>query len=303
MALAQDGAFSAQDAAAVGVFSDELTSLVRRRELFRVRRGAYVLADRFREAGPDEQYRMRVLAVMRSRPTSDRASHHSALALLGVSFFGAPTTLVTAESPRGCHQSRAGLLLHRPTDAPGFRFGAVGCVSAATACVQVAGRYGFEAGVCAMDSALHLQRCSREELESALVDVSGQQRRRVTMAIAFAEPLTESVGESLTRVILSDAGFTFVPQVEVRGRDLFVGRVDFVVEGCVVVEFDGLVKYAGKDGKLALASEKDRESRLVRLGYEVVRIVWAELTDPAAIIARIREAKALALRRRAAMAR
>ena len=152
-----------------------------------------------------------------------------------------------------------------------------------------------------MDSALYLERCTRGELEAALDHVATRQRRRVAMAIAFAEPLTESVGESRTRIILSDAGFNVVPQVEITKGDTLIGRVDFLVDGCVAVEFDGLVKYAGKKGKMALAKEKDRETQIVRRGYEVVRIIWSELEDPAAIIARIREAKALALRRRAAM--
>ena len=38
-----------------------------------------------------------------------------------------------------------------------------------------------------------------------------------------------------------------------------MGRVDFVAHG-LVVEFDGLVKYSGQDGRAALAAEKARES-------------------------------------------
>ena len=42
---------------------------------------------------------------------------------------------------------------------------------------------------------------------------------------------------------------------------------------------------------------------LGNVGSEVVRIVWSDLGDPAAIIAEIRDARRLALQRRAAMAR
>ena len=111
--------------------------------------------------------------------------------------------------------------------------------------------------------------------------------------------MTESVGESRTRLILSDAGFRLTPQVELRNAVRFLGRVDFVVNDCVVVEFDGLVKYAGKDGKMALASEKDRESEITRLGYEVVRIIWSELEDTSAILDRVWAAERLARDRRA----
>lgn len=303
MADAQGGVFSVDEAAAVGVQSDELTALVRRGELFRFRRGAYVLAERCRAADIDEQYRLRVLAIMRSRPRTDWASHHSALALHGIAFHGAPRDLVIAQGRRVHNQHRNGLLLQPGSTASGYRFGDVFCVAPAVACVQVGAHYGFEAGVCAMDSALHLGKCTVAELEAALEQIPARQRRRARLAIAATEPLTESVGESRTRIILADAGLRFVPQVEIRSSVRFLGRVDFVVEDCVVVEFDGLVKYAGKDGRRALAAEKDRESQIARLGYEVVRIVWSELEDPATIVARIREAKRIALQRRAAMAR
>jgi len=81
-----------------------------------------------------------------------------------------------------------------------------------------------------------------------------------------------------------------------------VGRVDFLVEDLVVVEFDGLVKYGGQDGRAALAAEKARESRIVDCGYEVVRLVWSDLGQPADMARRIREARRRALNRRIATA-
>lgn len=303
MAIAQGGVFSSDEAATVGVTSNELSALIRKRELFRFRRGAYVLAERYRAADIDEQYRLRVLAIMRSRPRTDWASHHSALALHRISFYGVPRDLVIAQGRRVHNQRRNGLLLQPGSTTSGYQFGDVLCVAPAVACVQVAARYGFEAGVCAMDSALHLGTCTTAELEAALEQIPARQQRGVRLAIAATEPLTESVGESRTRIILADAGLRFVPQVEIRNAVRLLGRVDFLVDDCVIVEFDGLVKYAGKDGKLAIAAEKDRERQLVRMGYEVVRIVWSDLGDPAAIIAEIRDARRLALQRRAAMAR
>ena len=53
-----------------------------------------------------------------------------------------------------------------------------------------------------------------------------------------------------------------------------IGRVDFVVGERVVVEFDGLVKYEGPQGRSALAREKAREDRLRAAGYLVLRLVW-----------------------------
>ena len=300
-AAAQGGVLSSADATAVGVSGNDLTALVRRGELVRVRRGAYVLAEVFAAADPTERYRLRVLAVMRTRPRSDRASHHSALALLDIPFTSAPLDTVLAESSTTGPRTSGGLLLHPPSAPPGIRIRDVRLVPAAVACAQVAARYGFEAGLCAMDSALFRRRATRAELERAADGIHPRRRGPVTMAISATEPLTESVGETRTRVILVDAGFTVRPQVELRDGDRFLGRVDFLVDDCVVVEFDGLVKYEGRSGPAALAAEKERESRISRLGYEVVRVVWSDLADPTRIVQRVIEARRTARARRAAM--
>lgn len=303
MAGPRGGVFSIAEAAALGVTGNDLTALVRRGELVRVRRGAYVLADVFAAADIGGRYRLRVLAVMRSRPRSDRASHHSALALLDIPFASAPLDTVLAESRVSGRRTSGGLHLHAPTTAPGRRIGDIRLVSPEVACVQVAARYGVEAGVCAMDSALHLQRCTRADLEGAVEQLEPRRRARVRLAVRATEPLTESVGESRTRLILSDAGFAVRPQVEIRDGVRLLGRVDFLVDDCVVVEFDGMVKYEDITGKAALAAEKDRESRITRLGYEVVRVVWSDLDDPVGIVQRVVTAQRTARARRAAMSR
>ena len=303
MAGSRGGVFSIAEAAALGVTGNDLTALVRRGELVRVRRGAYVLADVFAAADIGGRYRLRVLAVMRSRPRSDRASHHSALALLDIPFASAPLDTVLAESRVSGRRTSGGLHLHAPTTAPGRRIGDIRLVSPEVACVQVAARYGVEAGVCAMDSALHLKRCTRADLEGAVEQLDPRRRARARLAVRATEPLTESVGESRTRLILSDAGFAVRPQVEIRDGVRLLGRVDFLVDDCVVVEFDGMVKYEDITGKAALAAEKDRESRITRLGYEVVRVVWSDLDDPVGIVQRVVTAQRTARARRAAMSR
>ena len=69
-----------------------------------------------------------------------------------------------------------------------------------------------------------------------------------------------------------------------------VGRVDLLVEGRVIVEFDGMVKYEGADGRAALAAEKRREDRLRALGFEVVRLTWADLDHPEVVDRLVRAA-------------
>lgn len=302
VAASQQGVFTYEDAIGVGMSGNDLTALVKRGEIIRLRHRAYVLADVWAAARTDTQYRLRVLAVMRTRPRyperfHDRASHHSALAMLGVSFFNASRSMVLIESESGPQRPRDGMTLLRRSTAETYRQGEIRLVGAAAACVQVAARDGFEAGVVAMDNALHLGRCTLQDLEQC-VDVAPRARRsQVRRCIAVADARSESVGESRTRIILLDAGFTVEPQVEIRsGREL-LGRVDFLVDGCVVVEFDGLVKYEGIEGKHAIAAEKAREKKIRGLGYEFVRLVWSELAAPASIARQVVQAKRDAERR------
>ena len=102
-----------------------------------------------------------------------------------------------------------------------------------------------------------------------------------------------------TRLLLRDLGYAVRSQVRIAddGGHL-VGRVDLLVEGRVVVEFDGMVKYEGADGRAALAAEKHREDRLRALGFEVVRLTWADLDRPEVVDRLIRSALGRAARGR-----
>jgi very-short-patch-repair endonuclease len=83
------------------------------------------------------------------------------------------------------------------------------------------------------------------------------------------------------------------PELQAEIRDSggrLVGRVDFLFrERRLIVEFDGKVKYEGADGN-ALFREKCREDSLRSQGYQVVRLTWRDLHDPARIERLIKEA-------------
>ena len=304
VATAQSGVFVIGDATRVGVSTDELTAMVRRREIHRIRRGAYVLADVYSAALPSDRYALRVKAVLLSRGRGHRASHHSALALLGIAAHAVSEGVITMEARSARRvRSKDGVSLHPWSGAASWMVGEWRTVAPATACVQVAATSGFLAGVCAMDSALYQKRVTVDDLTAALAHVPGLRCGQARRAIAATDAGAESVGETRTRIVLVDGGFAVRSQVGIRDRAGFVGRLDLLVDDCVVVEFDGLRKYAGADGQVALAAEKAREERLTRLGYEVVRVVWTDLDNPAELVQRLRRARQVARARRAAMAR
>lgn len=297
----QNGVFSAADAARVGVGADELLVMARRRQVVRVRRGAYVLADRYSAAEPSERALLRALAVLRTRRDGDRLSHHSALAFLEVATFDVPQDVVAIETRTTTRRRvNAGLAMHPWSGGETWSRGSFQSVSPAAACVQVARVAGFMAGLSAVDSALHRSLCSRADLQRWADILAGPKAATVARVIAAADDRAESVGETRTRVILVDAGLPFRSQVEIRDSVGLIGRVDFLVDGCLVLEFDGLAKYAGAAGDMALAREKVREDRLRRAGLEVERVIWSELDDPATLLRRIGRARALARERRAA---
>ena len=100
-------------------------------------------------------------------------------------------------------------------------------------------------------------------------------------------------------MILQDLGLSFETQVVIADSDGFAARVDFLVEG-VVLEFDGEIKYQrARDDVDALPSdpgqvvwlEKRREDRVRRLGHPFERVIWAELSRPGLLGARIRRAR------------
>jgi very-short-patch-repair endonuclease len=77
------------------------------------------------------------------------------------------------------------------------------------------------------------------------------------------------------------------PELQAEIRDVggrLVGWVDFLFrEQRLIVEFEGRVKYDGADGRDALFREKRREDALRALGYQVVRLIWRDLHDPALV--------------------
>jgi very-short-patch-repair endonuclease len=152
--------------------------------------------------------------------------------------------------------------------------------------------HGIEQGVVCADDGLRQRQFSLDALSAAVGSVTnwpGAHRARSMAQLASAE--RESVGESRCGVAMAVAGIRACPQVEVRDASgHLVARVDWLVEGTmVVVEFDGKVKFASGDPEV-LWAEKRREDALRRLGYTVVRITWADLERPGAVAAKVRVA-------------
>jgi very-short-patch-repair endonuclease len=139
---------------------------------------------------------------------------------------------------------------------------------------------------------------ARHDRAAGLVAADGARRERLTTAdevaavlarsrgwpgvcgarevLALASPLAESALESIVRLALHDAGLP-MPQLQVEIDDPERGRryrVDMLwPQERLVLEADGRVKYTADE----LWREKVRQERLVRLGYRVERVMWADV--------------------------
>ena len=303
LSAAHFGAFTAQDSYRCGYHRESLSRLVRQGSALRVGPSAYVDRIRYEAASPERRHEMATRAVVRTFDGRVYASHYSALTMMSLPVFGARLDHIhVARAVGSLTRRRPGLSIHTAYGAnAGLLIGRTPSVVPALAILGAAMTCGVETGVVAADAALAAGKTTVADLEVWLATLA--RHRDVTSArqtVLLADARSESVGESRTRLLLNAIGFRPTPQVEIRDRQgALVGRVDFLLEReRLVVEFDGLMKYADADGREALVAEKSREDRIRALGYEFVRLTWADLSRPATVerLMRLAEARTKAQR-------
>jgi very-short-patch-repair endonuclease len=141
----------------------------------------------------------------------------------------------------------------------------------------------------ALDSALHLGLVQLSDIARWGANHAGRagiqfKKERREWLVAFADARSESPLETLVRVDVAEAGFAVQPQVHVKG----VGRVDLVVEGVIVLELDGREHH---DNPRAFQQDRERDRRLAKRGFRVLRYTYADLMgpQPVDVVADIRE--------------
>lgn len=289
--------FTTKEAASRGLSPFDLVRLVKARDLEHLARGVYAFP-RADAEGAEERHLRLAAGVCRLYPDAV-LTHHSAALALGLPVWGANLSKVhLARSVPAERIAQHWVIRPRPAWLEQVKGSVGSCASVTATIVQHALESGSVAGIVAADFALHEKRMTPPDLEGTAAHVAGWPRsHHVTTMLAHVDGRSESPGESRLRVDLSMAGIDVIPQVTIpdeRGR--IVARVDLMVRGTnVVIEFDGLVKYRDR-GFEALVAEKAREDELRRLGFVVLRFVWADLANPGRIVRRVREAVAASRR-------
>lgn len=288
--LAQGGVFTRRQAVLSGCSERDIkTRSGARGDWVVVRHGVYSTTTVWNEADDVERYRMRVRAAVLAAHTPCVPSHGSAAALLGFPLRPHWMKLVHVTRPavRG-GRVEAGVSHHcapydesEVTEVEGRPV-----LGRARTAMDLARTFGLEDGVVAADVAMR-QGASRHALWSAAERMWSWPGVTAARAAAdLADPGAESVGESVARLVVLDAGVG-EPQTQFRLSDGDRTAYADLRVGPLLLEFDGKVKYLGRDrGGVAdrpsdevLWQEKQREDWMRRQdnGYAVVRLTWADL--------------------------
>lgn len=291
------GVASVTELARLGVSRHVVDDAVRRGDLVRLRRNVVVLSNVWRAAAPWDRHAIRARATIRALGPSRALSHHSALAVQGVPVHGVDdhVHVVRTDGRRargtGATVGHAGVPETFLATVDDLRV-----VDGALACLQVADLFGVEAGLVSADALLRTGTARQRLAEALAAGRFGRGAPHARTVTSIADARMESAGESRARWLFRVVGLPDPElQVWIRDGERFAARVDFLFrEHRTIVEFDGMLKYATQDD---LRDEKAREDRLRELGYEVVRITWADLANPAEVRAKILAAFARAGRR------
>jgi very-short-patch-repair endonuclease len=116
--------------------------------------------------------------------------------------------------------------------------------------------------VATFDSALHQGKVSRRDIASVFA-AAPERFRHIEQLL---DRRAESGPESVLRMIVKSAGYECDLQVNMEG----IGRVDMVVEGCLVVEADSRVGHAGWEKQ---RSDRSRDVALARRDFDSLRPV------------------------------
>ncbi len=246
-----------------GFTSAQLTHAVRTRELIRARRGLYATPDT-----PD--------AVVKAVRIGGRLACVAALATAGIWVRDSRAIHIhlareksRPRSPQDqfvplTKNNRGGCELHwrplcDPEAATDYAVGPVDAIIQAVRCQDP----WF--AVASLDSALRTGFLREDQLDAVFFHLP----KRLRHVRELIDARCESGLETIFRLLMRERHIPTEPQVAIPG----VGRVDFVVDGCIVVETDG-AEYHGVN---AAARDYDRDLALAALGYTVVRVNYRQV--------------------------
>jgi hypothetical protein len=288
------------DAVASGCDDRQLARACEAGHLVRVSRGAYVTPETWSELDPRGRQALRAVAAARTRRRTDLAlSHESAALVWGLPTWGwprGPVEFLAAGDGRAHTTPDVRVRLAPTGEDDVTSLDGVSVTSLRRTVLDLLSTRDRAQSVVLVDHVLRTGALTRADLTDLLDTRPGaRNRRRAAWAVAFGDARAESPGESVSRVLASDAGFVS-PQLQRPFSDARgpIGVVDFFFpdpDGSGrgrIGEFDGDVKYLGgqfRQGRTpeqVVAEEKAREDRLRALATTTGFVRWTrhDLTRP-----------------------
>ena len=311
--IARDSVFPLSRALSAGIGPDELSRRLRAGECHRLHHGWFTTAQ---PSDDTARHRLRTVALLEQYRGKAVASHLTALLRLELPTYEPDLSVVhlMVTDPMSRGHRKADLLVHPRPGAPLRRrrvgrrssrpipegeqaegLSEIGSAMAAlpdtdrgtthpALAIALAGLADTRAFLVPADAALGKGLVTHDDLARAVTVLDRRPGiNRVRAALQLCDSRHESPGETVAGFVLRSLGYRAVPQFVVPGTGQWTPggegyRTDFGIVGTpVLIEFDGRVKYATGD---ALWAEKQREDRIRGLGYEVVRLTWADLKNP-----------------------
>ncbi len=238
--------------AEIGVTHPTLSAAVARGEIRRVHRGCYALP-----GVPRDQI---AATIFRGTPTCVSYAQQEGLPV----YQGAALTHLQVPQSRGLGTVRRRpadrVVLHR-IDLPMYPH-PISHLDLTHHCV------GVREQLAILDGALNGGLIQPRDLEL----LSGGTSARREWLRRHADPRSQSLSETCARVELMEAGFNVVPQFQLDA----VGRVDFLVEGVLVIEIDSQAHHSGE---IARARDGDRDRASTTQGYLHLRYMFHDVLE------------------------
>jgi hypothetical protein len=297
----EHGVFLRSEAEALGYHDHAIASAVRAGRWVRVRRGAYVLGEIHATLDLAGRYDLLCRAAVRQAAKPVVLSHTSSLAQWGCPLWGAGLTEVHLTRPdRRTQRREAQIRHHRGVlgDGDVVELNGLQVTSPVRAALEYTTVADVEHSLVEIDDLLHRKLVELAAMRARYAEMAQWPNTLITdLVLRLADGRSESVGETRARYLVWSQGLpppeVNFPILDEHGRE--VARVDLAwPEYGLFLEFDGKVKYQGqlKDGEKpsdVVFREKQREDMIRRLtGWRCIRLVWADLYQPAITAARIR---------------
>ncbi len=261
-----------------------------RRQMSPLTWGAYA------ERGLEQQarYLLKCRAVLRRLQPSAALAGPSAAAAWELPIPGRPPDQVYVRNiPRGTYARDVRVLPEAPTQL----LGDLRVTSPSWTAVDCARLLSSRDGLIVADAVLAGSLCSTDELVAATQAIKGRPgAAHARWVCANADPLSESPGETWTRSLVRQLGYDVRSQAFVTDgrREAWLDLL--LDDGRTAIEFDGLIKYK-KRGLAKVIQERLRDGDLEAIGYNLLHVIWQQLSDPQQLDRRLRFAGVVPTRR------